>query len=140
MSRSLRLKVWYYINLGLILAIWIALKVTINVYDETFLEVIFSNYTIPLVAFVSVLVSILIKDYEEQVSLLFILLATYVHLTPGIEKNPLITYMVLIVFPIFFLIRAVQFIKRKGIRDVQSYIRVLLCVCVYVYLVFRYLG
>jgi hypothetical protein len=138
MSRLQRKSVlWHYVTTGFLVALWMALQVTSKSFDESFLEVIFSNYIIPLVIFTLVLVSMIIKEHDELLSLLLILFATYVHLIPGIEKNFLITYVVLILFPILFLIRAVQFIKRKGLRDFPSYLKLLLLLGVYIYLIFH---
>lgn len=129
---------WYFISLGVLIATWISLQFSKRSFDEASVESLFGNYIIPLSMFVLVTISVIIKEHDEPMSLMLILFATYVHLSPGFEKVTLITYLIHILFPVIFTIRVIQFIKRKGIKRVTTYVLPLVLIFVYLYLFFYF--
>lgn len=139
MSKLLRKSIWYYVALGTLAALWFALQIADHSFDANSVEVLFSNFIIPITILILVLVSSVIKQQDELLSLLLLLFATYVHLTPGIEKNSAVTFIILIIFPILFIIRMIQFVKRNGLENIKTRMPFLLfLIIVYAYILVYY--
>lgn len=136
MSRHLRKsKVWNNIFLLILVLMLISLTITIITGETETNRMVFGNYLIPLIVLLLVLISTIINEYDEILSIVLILYATYVNLNSGNENILLINMIAWIVFPVLFIVRSLQYLMRnKTKKDIKSYLIVILFIVIYTYL------
>lgn len=136
MSRHLRKsKVWNNIFLLILVLMLISLTITIITGETETNRMVFGNYLIPLIVLLLVSVSTIINEYDEILSIVLILYATYVNLNSGNENTFSINMILWIVFPALFIVRTLQYLMRnQKKKDIKSYLIVIFFIVIYIYL------
>lgn len=128
--KKLKHEKWFYMQLFFIIAITSSFLIGERA-NAAVTALIFGNYIFPITAILFMSVSILLKDEKEIFDILYFMYAVAFYANFG--NLPAIYWLLLVLTPIFCMLRIYQLYKRKH-RYNQYFIPILLITFVFIYL------